>query len=211
MSNIISQFFNSPAGTTFVDDSDLLDLASNSVITNRTTSEKFKKIDTNVFNKVNFGTVGSSQTPVYFSNGIPKSCSLKTVLGISSFSVGHITHGEEYIEVVLDVNRSTTSTGYPLDTHLMVRFGRISCGSDPGMAHVVWDTPMPDTDIIGDIYVQVTPTRGQNGGLRWGDEYFNLFTQDISGNGFNIYSNHLGDAGNNGKVDYIAMVIYRTH
>lgn len=52
MSNIISQFFNSPAGTTFVDDSDLLDLASNSVITNKTSNEKFKKIDTNVFNKI---------------------------------------------------------------------------------------------------------------------------------------------------------------
>lgn len=207
MSNIISQFFWSPTSTSFNDDSDLLDLASNSVITNKTTSEKFKKIDTNVFNKVNFGTVGGSQTPVYFSNGIPTQCSLDKVFGVSRYTGGYITHGESYTEIVLDLGVSPTQTSF---FHFQIRIGSIALNGSDGVAVVEWDTPMESFD-AGEINIQVTPSRGSNGGGRWGDDYFCLFTQNISANGFEIYSNHLGDAGSNGRVDYIVTRQFTTH
>lgn len=207
MSNIISQFFWNPSGTWFNDDSDLLDLASNSVITNRTTSEKFKKIDTNVFNKVNFGTVGSSNKPVYFSDGVPTACSLATVFGVSRYSGGYITHGESYIDIVLDLGRSPTQSSF---FHFQIRIGSIALNGADGVAVVKWDTPLESFD-AGEINIQVTPSRGSNGGGRWGDDYFCLFTQNISKDGFEIYSNHLGDIGSNGRVDYIVTRQFTTH
>lgn len=207
MSNIISQFFYGPSGYSFNDDSDLLDLASNSVITNMTTGEKFKKIDTNVFNKKSFGTVGGSQTPVYFSNGVPEPCSLSTVYGISRFRSGSITHGESYIDIVLDLGRNVNMSSF---YHLQIRIGSIALNGSNGVAVVEWDTPLESFD-AGEINIQVTPSRGSNGGGRWGDDYFCLFTQNISKDGFEIYSNHLGDAGSNGRVDYIVTRQFTTH
>lgn len=206
MSNIISQFFYGPTGTSFNDDSDLLDLVSNSVITNMTTGEKFKKIDTNVFNKKSFGTVGGSQTPVYFSNGVPEPCSLATVFGVSRYSGGYITHGESYIDIVLDLGRSPTQASF---YHFQIRIGSIAINdTDSFTAIVEWDKPLESFD-AGEINIQVTPSRGANGGNRWGDDYFCLFTQNISKDGFEIYSNHLGGA--NGRVDYIVTRQFTTH
>lgn len=205
MSNIISQFFNSPAGTTFVDDSDLLDLASNSVITNKTTNEKFKKIDTNVFNK----TTIPSDTVLYDTvqqltdsqkqrarNNIG---ALGSVSHPISFDSGEITHGESYTEIRFDLGSSATGHFH---YSFVVRIGSIALDGVDGVASVRWENPFWDHG-ISDMKVQVTPSRGSNGGGRWGDDYFCLFTQNISANGFEIYSNHLGDIGGAGRVDYI--------
>lgn len=207
MSNIISQLFRDSAGNPFSDDSELLSLATNSVIKNKTSCEMFKKVDSNVFNKTNFGTVGASQTPVYFSQGIPQPCSLATVFGVSRYSGGYITHGESYIDIVLDLGRSPTQTSF---YHFQIRIGSIALNGSDGVAVVEWDTPLESFD-AGEINIQVTPSRGANGGGRWGDDYFCLFTQNISKDGFEIYSNHLGNAGSNGRVDYIVTRQFTTH
>lgn len=139
--------------------------------------------------RTNIGALGSVSSPI-------------------SFGGGTITHGESYTEIKFALGPDYP--GSALFHWFIVRIGSIALDGVNGLASVRWDNPLSEHSYMDNATVQVTPSRGSNDGGRWGDDYFCLFTQNITKEGFDIYSNHLGDAGSNGRVDYIFTALNTT-
>ena len=217
MDTEISRYLVDEDNNSFTSDNDLKNLTSDSKVKNINSGMKYKKVsgtEVPVFDKtpipsdtVLYDTVQQlteAQKQIARNNiGALGSVSLPI-----SFDGGSITHGESYTEI-----RFSLGPEYPgsaLYRWFIVRIGSIVLESGSYTASVRWDNPLPEHSYMDNATVQVTPSRGANGGERWGDDYFCLFTQNISHEGFDIYSNHLGDAGSNGRVDYIFTALNTT-
>lgn len=141
---------------------------------------------------------GSSTRPVYFNNGQPVQCGTSLAVDITgnakTASNGVIANTTE----ALTLGAANGSGGF-----IKFKYGRVDLSQVSGStAAVTFTEPFPGAV----LNIQVTPTRGANGGERWGDDYFALFTQNITRAGFEIYSNHLNEVGSNGGyIDYLAI------
>lgn len=142
------------------------------------------------------------------------SVNIPTVFGVDSFRTGSISTGETYEEFILKLGDFSTSEK-PSRRFVQVRVGSIYTAGRGSNIAVTWDEPMvanggtnPIITSSMDIKVMLTPSRGSSGGERWGDDYFCVFAQNISDNGFRIYSNHLDEGGSSARVDFVVFKFY---
>lgn len=142
------------------------------------------------------------------------SVNIPTVFGVASFRTGSISTGETYEEFTLQLGNFSTSEN-PSNQFVQVRVGGIYTAGRGSNIAVTWDEPMVENGGINpvvsssmDIKVMLTPSRGSSGGDRWGDDYFCVFAQNISDNGFRIYSNHLDEGGSSARVDFVVFKFY---
>lgn len=208
MNTEISRYLVDENGNNFSSDSDLKNLTSDSKVKNTNSGMSYKKVsgaEVPVFDKTPIPSDTVLYDTVQQLTAVQKQRARNNIGALGSgslpisFDGGTITHGESYTEIRFDLGSS--STGH-FHYSFVVRIGSIALDNVNGVASVRWETPFWEHE-IRDMKVQVTPSRGSNGGGRWGDDYFCLFTQNISHEGFEIYSNHLGDIGGGGRVDYI--------
>ena len=129
------------------------------------------------------------------------SVNIPTVFGVDSFRTGTISTGETYEEFILTLGEFRLSQKLSRQ-FVQVRVGSIYTAGRGSEIAVTWDEPMTTPSSVGnrirtnmDIKVMLTPSRGSSGGQRWGDDYFCVFAQNISDDGFRIYSNHLDEGG----------------
>lgn len=140
------------------------------------------------------------------------SVNIPTVFGVNSFRTGTISTGETYEEFILTLGEFHLSENLSRQ-FVQVRVGSIYTAGRGSEIAVTWDEPMA-TGFSGrfrtnmDIKVMLTPSRGSSGGQRWGDDYFCVFAQNISDNGFHIYSNHLDEGGGSARVDFVVFKFY---
>lgn len=142
------------------------------------------------------------------------SVNIPTVFGVDSFRTGSISTGETYEEFTLKLGDFYTSEKLS-SRFVQVRVGGIYTAGRGFNIAVTWDEPMvenggtnPVVSSSMDIKVMLTPSRGSSGGDRWGDDYFCVFAQNISDNGFRIYSNHLDEGGSSARVDFVVLKFY---
>lgn len=219
MNTEISRYLTDENGNSFSSDSDLKNLASNSKVKNINSGMAYKKVsgtaeEVPVFDKtpvpsdtVLYDTV-QQLTEVQKQRARQNIGALGSVSLPISFDGGSITHGESYTQITFGLGPQYP--GSALYRRFIVRIGSIALDGVGGAAFVRWDDPLPEHSYMDNATVQVTPSRGSGDGGRWGDDYFCLFTQNISKNGFDIYSNHLGDIGGSGRVDYIFTALSTT-
>lgn len=140
------------------------------------------------------------------------SVNIPKVFGVDSFRTGTISTGETYEEFILTLGEFHLSENLSRQ-FVQVRVGSIYTAGRGSEIAVTWDEPMA-TGFSGrfrtnmDIKVMLTPSRGSSGGQRWGDDYFCVFAQNISDNGFHIYSNHLDEGGGSARVDFVVFKFY---
>lgn len=176
---------------TALDASKLTGTASVNTTGNADTATQAGKLDPST-------DAGSSTRPVYFDNGQPAQCGTSLAVDITgnakTASNGVIANTTE----ALTLGAANGSGGF-----IKFKYGRVDLSQVSGStAAVTFTEPFPGAV----LNIQVTPTRGANGGERWGDDYFCLFTQNITTSGFEIYSNHLNEVGSNGGyIDYLAI------
>ena len=143
------------------------------------------------------------------------SVNIPTVFGVNSFRTGTISTGETYEEFTLALGDFFLSQKQS-QQFVQVRVGSIYTAGRGSEIAVTWDEPMATTpssvarriNTNMDIKVMLTPSRGSSGGQRWGDDYFCVFAQNISDNGFHIYSNHLDEGGGSARVDFVVFKFY---
>ena len=143
------------------------------------------------------------------------SVNIPTVFGVNSFRTGTISTGETYEEFTLALGDFFLSQKQS-QQFVQVRVGSIYTAGRGSEIAVTWDEPMATTpssvarriSTNMDIKVMLTPSRGSSGGQRWGDDYFCVFAQNISDNGFHIYSNHLDEGGGSARVDFVVFKFY---
>lgn len=143
------------------------------------------------------------------------SVNIPTVFGVNSFRTGTISTGETYEEFTLTLGDFFLSQKQS-QQFVQVRVGSIYTAGRGSEIAVTWDEPMATTpssvarriSTNMDIKVMLTPSRGSSGGQRWGDDYFCVFAQNISDNGFHIYSNHLDEGGGSARVDFVVFKFY---
>lgn len=146
------------------------------------------------------------------------SVNIPTVFGVDSFRTGTISTGETYEEFILTLGEFHLNEKLSRQ-FVQVRVGSIYTAGRGSDIAVTWDEPMvedggtnPVVRSSMDIKVMLTPSRGSSGGQRWGDDYFCVFAQNISANGFRVYSNHLDEGGSSARVDFVAFKFYyETH
>lgn len=217
MNTEISRYLTDENGNSFSSDSDLQALSNDSKVKNTNSGVSYKKVSGTsvpVFEKepfpldtVLYDTV-QQLTEAQKQRARTNIGALGSVSFPISFGGGEITHGESYTEIKFALGPDYP--GSALFHWFIVRIGSIVLEGGDYVASVRWDNPLSEHSYMDNATVQVTPSRGSNDGGRWGDDYFCLFTQNITKEGFDIYSNHLGDAGSNGRVDYIFTALNTT-
>ncbi len=142
------------------------------------------------------------------------SVNIPMVFGVKSFRGGTLMTGETYEEFILQLGDFYTSEKRS-SQFVQVRVGSVYTAGRGSNITVTWDEPMVASGGTNPIVrpsmhtnVMLTPSRGSSGGDRWGDDYFCVFAQNISDNGFNIYSNHLDEGGSSARVDFVVFKFY---